>query len=451
MGQPLTGQPNAFPRDLAEAVHSELIRRKSSECPQIEVLTELFEAMYFASLKREEAEAIAFHIVFLNPAKPDPKPPKNPPHDRWSCVSLTESVLMRSKNFIKMAAGSHLRTSSFAVYPNSEGHPAVWGLVDQGNRYHDYVNLDSESGPERPGLFQASVTGVGHLVAYIDYDKIAELRINVLVRRAVDVLADGAVSWALEPGVRAHHAAVAPRLAELFGAEGPHDTSEAPWSWLSSIRRLLLRVQNLHHGGAFLITNDSSVKGLSIKYGMKYDRIRSALERLEIAEAENLVASTEIGEEYMDKDADELPVRLHLDEAISGYDVEDIRRELNGTIWFVSLLTRVDGLVLLNQRLEVIGFGVEITTRQEPSEVFIADDIYGTESRLRRVDYQLYGTRHRSMMRYCSDVPGSIGFVVSQDGDVRVMTKVNGRLIVWENIQLQLPAFVRPAKKKRRT
>ena len=32
-----------------------------------------------------------------------------------------------------------------------------------------------------------------------------------------------------------------------------------------------------------------------------------------------------------------------------------------------------------------------------------------------------------------------MGFVISQDGDVRVMTKVDERLIIWENIQLQLP------------
>jgi hypothetical protein len=353
---------------------------------------------------------------------------------------------------MKMAGASDPRTSSFAVYPDSEGRLIVWGLIDQGNRYHDYVNFESETGPERPGLFQASITGIGHLVAYIGYEKIAELKLNSLVRRALDVFEKGAVREALGPGIRSHLAAVQPRLTEFFGDETWEWDDESPptRNWLSSVRRLLLRVQNIRHGGAFLITPDQSLRGLSVKHKMKYDRLRSALERLAIADAQEFMASSEIHDEYMEKDADDMPVVLHVDESIAGFDVKEIRDEMDGAIWFISLLTRVDGLVLLSQTLEVIGFGVEITAPEEPSVVFIADDVHATESRLRQVDYQLYGTRHRSMMRYCASFPGSVGFVVSQDGDVRVMTKVDGRLVVWENIRLQLPTFVRRKKKRRR-
>jgi hypothetical protein len=92
--------------------------------------------------------------------------------------------------------------------------------------------------------------------------------------------------------------------------------------------------------------------------------------------------------------------------------------------------------------VEVQGFGVEITVAEEPSEVYFAIDAFGLEATLKKIDYQQYGTRHRSMMRYCAKFPASVGFVISQDGDVRVMTDINGRLLVWENLQLQLPKFV---------
>ena len=97
------------------------------------------------------------------------------------------------------------------------------------------------------------------------------------------------------------------------------------------------------------------------------------------------------------------------------YDLDEIRNELLGVVWFISLLTRVDGLVLLTPTLEVQGFGVEITEGEEPTEIYAAGDARGTESLLRRIDYQQYGTRHRSMMRYCAKYPGSVGFVISQD------------------------------------
>ena len=73
-------------------------------------------------------------------------------------------------------------------------------------------------------------------------------------------------------------------------------------------------------------------------------------------------------------------------------------REMDGTIWFISLLTRVDGLVLLDRHLAVRGFGVEITYSEEPSNLFLAGNRSGTKAKLKNLDYNHYGTRHRTMM-----------------------------------------------------
>jgi len=437
------------PKDLAEAVHSELLRRTTSS-PELVVLIELFESMYFASLKTEESKPVAFHVVYLNPENPDPKPPKVTVHNRWSCVRLAKPVPLRGANFLKIAVASDPRTSSFAVHQDSEGRLVLWGLIDQGNSYHDYVNFDSDSGPERPGLFQASITGIAHLVAYINYEKVAELKQNSLLRSAIDILQSGPVREALEPGIRSHLEAVQQELPEFFGGKPWDWQRPVVEDWLSAIRRLLLRIQNIRHGGAFLLTSDQSLQGLSVKHKIVYDRLRSSLERHAVAKAEQFLASDEIQQEFLEENAEEMPVGLHLDEIVAGYDLEEIRSELDGTIWFISLLTRVDGLVLLNHKLEVQGFGVEITVPNKPSEIFIAGDTGATEARLKKVNYQLYGTRHRSMMRYCANVPGSVGFIISQDGDVRVVTKVGDRLVMWDNIRLQLPKFVRRRKKRRR-
>jgi hypothetical protein len=221
-------------------------------------------------------------------------------------------------------------------------------------------------------------------------------------------------------------------------------------TWLNALRRLLLRVQNMRHGGAFLMTPNQTDQGLLVKHKLAYNRLRTALQRHSVATAEQLQASQITGDEYLETNADDMPVGLHLDEVLAGYDLEEIRNEVSGVIWFISLLTRVDGLVLLNRDLEVQGFGVEITEAREPPEIYAAGDASASGYLLKKVDYQHYGTRHRSMMRYCAKFPGSVGFVISQDGDVRVMTNVDGRLIVWENIQLQLPKFVRRRKLRRR-
>jgi hypothetical protein len=406
--------------------------------------------MYFASLKTEESKPVLFHVAYVDPQKPGPKPPKTTVHDRWRCVRLSPPIALNSTNLLKIAPASDPRTSSFAVHHDPDGRLTVWGLIDQGNSYHDYVNFDSESGPERPGLFQASITGIGHLVAYIGYEKIAELKINKLVRTAIDVFQSGKIRDVLETAIQSLLQSLQVGWPDEFPPDSADWKQYVTETWLSALRRILLRVQGIRHGGAFLMTPDQTDQGLLVKHKIAYDRLRTALQRHSVATAQRMIASEIIGDEYMEKDVEDMPIALHVDEWIAGYDLEEIRTELGGVIWFISLLTRVDGLVLLNQNLEVQGFGVEITVREEPREIYAAGDAWASDSLLKRVDYQLYGTRHRSMMRYCDKFPGSVGLVISQDGDVRVMTKVDGRLVVWENIQLQLPKFVSRKKPIRR-
>jgi hypothetical protein len=427
---------NQFPKDFADAVCSELHRRALFG-PQREIIVDLFESMYFASLKTEESQPVVFHIVYLDPDNPDPDPPKRMVKDRWRSVKLAEPIPATIPNLIKIAKASDPRTSSLAVYPNRHGRLSIWGLIDQGNRYHDFVNYEDESGPERPGVFQASIAGIGHLVAYTGLWKIAELKTNTILRHALNVLEGGPVRETLGMGIQSYIEGVRREIPEYMYRDRPHWDLSLSSYWVASLCRLLLRIQNYRHGGAILMTPDNSFAGLNIKYQIDYSRLRAALHTHALVKIRETFASDKIFENYLDQDADEIPLDLYLDETVSGNELSENRSELDGTIWFISLLTRVDGLVLMSPTLEVKGFGVEIMYSDEPSEVFAARNRNGTVTGLRRVDYNHYGTRHRSMMRYCAQVPNTLGFVISQDGDVRVITQVSGKLVMWENIKLQ--------------
>ena len=143
------------------------------------------------------------------------------------------------------------------------------------------------------------------------------------------------------------------------------------------------------------------------------------------------------------------PADLHFHQSCALRDIDDaVKGELGG-VAFVSALSRIDGLVLLSEGLTVRGFGVEITCREEPPTVYVAGDEKASTAKRRPLDYSHYGTRHRSMTRYCHAHDGALGFVISQDGDVRAMTRVDGTLIVWENIKLQEVEVVRNKEKRR--
>jgi len=435
-------------KDIAKSVGLELKKRGVAHF-SLEAITNLFEEMYFASLRTEESEPISFHVVYLNPDDPDPNPPRRITNDRWKSVRFGEPIAATISNLIKVAKASDPRTSSLAIYEDGQRNLIIWGLVDQGNTYSDFVNYESDSGAVRPGLFQASIVGIGHLVAFIEMQKIAELKINCLITSAPDVLWGGPIHDALAPGVKSYVTAVRRTVSgSVYQARDHWDVSLEAW-WIESLCRLLLRLQKYRHGGAILILPGKSARGLNIKYGLHYNRLPSALERRAVLSIQETHARDQIWEDYLDEDADDIPASLYLDESVAQGNLEDNRREIDGTIWFISLLTRVDGLVLLNRSLAVRGFGVEITYSEEPPDLFLAGNRNGTKAKRRKLDYNHYGTRHRSMMRYCSKIPGSVGFVVSQDGDVRAITKVGDSLIMWENIKLQVPDFIR--KRKLRT
>lgn len=163
---------------------------------------------------------------------------------------------------------------------------------------------------------------------------------------------------------------------------------------------------------------------------------------------ESAYASFQIGA-YLDDDED-IPIDLYLDENLGESDLNHIRSEIDGTLWFISLLSRVDGLIFMNKHLTVRGFGVEIITAKAPERVYTCSRQIPSESSLTQVDYNHFGTRHRSMMRYCWNYSGAVGFVISQDGDVRAITRYDNNLIIWDNIKLQAYTFVRRKLIRRR-
>ena len=65
-----------------------------------------------------------------------------------------------------------------------------------------------------------------------------------------------------------------------------------------------------------------------------------------------------------------------------------------------------------------------------------------TPAMLRETDLSEFGTRHWALMRYCHHYPGSLGFSVSQDGNIQAMTRIGDRLVLWENIDVQLTVQV---------
>jgi hypothetical protein len=171
-----------------------------------------------------------------------------------------------------------------------------------------------------------------------------------------------------------------------------------------------------------------------------------ALYRAGLLKVRGTALSDKIHQEYTDigTEASVMPVGLYMGETVARRALEETEDEVTGCIRFLSSLSRVDGLIWLKHDLSLNGFGTVITTEDDPDQAHRAKTVAGTNTV--PINITNFGTRHRSMMRQCARDSQSIGFVISQDGEVRAITSVDGKTVMWENIRLQRVTNARPVK-----
>lgn len=422
----------SFPADLASHVHEQLIHRKE-RAPSPKILTKLFETLYFASLKREETQPISCRVAFMNQDRPDPHPPLRILPDRWRFFPLTDALPLSVRNLVKLSKAVDPWGSTLAVDTNSEGKLRIWGLIDQSVHYSTFVFKENSDAPEMPGMFQAVIQGTGEVSVYKSYLLLGSLKQDTLVKKQQPVFQYGPVHSKLMKSVREFQQRVQKRVGNKLYRKREHWDDRLEKSWISALCRILIGIQKYQHGGAVLISDQG--EGLNPKYSLRYDRLADALFRSSVLSIKHTSFTNTIHEKYLDNEADDIPANLYLSESVESTALNDTNDELTGCVRFMASLSRVDGLIWLDYQLHLNAFGVEITVHDEPRKAVTAQNSIGTDAK--KLNLNHYGTRHRSMLRYCAANPKSVGFVVSQDGDVRAITHADNRVVLWDNVRIQ--------------
>lgn len=424
-----------YPRDLAGEVRRRL-EEEGAASPALEVLAALFETLFYSSLRTEENLPVTCTIAWMEPGRSETVPGQRTP-DRWSVTRFGAKRRLSVPNLVKLSRAADPASSSLAVHLDDDGL-FIWGMVDQAVHFQNNdLGFEGDAPPERPGLFQATIAPAT-ITVYRRSRLLASLIHGQLSYRFHDVLHRGLIAGILEQYVQRF----ATRVRTAAGKE-LYDEGERTWEgavrrlWVNTLSRVLLGVQSYGHGGAVLLVERHSPAGMAVKYDLPYGRLLAALTRLAAVRITQAHSRDQMWQGYlMKEDREDLPMDIHLEEGLSHTAQSRCLNEITGCVRFVASLSQVDGAVTLDQELTVGGFGVEITVRDEPPSVFLAGNAEGSANLLREVDYDHFGTRHRSMMRYCWRFPGSIGFVVSQDGTVRALTRRDDQLLLWETIHL---------------
>jgi hypothetical protein len=433
----------ALPHDLAQRVHQELVRLKVPKRPSRKLLAEVFDAVFFASLKRDESQPVLFEVVWIDPNNPDPRPPQRIRPPRWKFYPLGDEIPLTVESLVKIARATDGRTSSLGVFGVTSGDIRIVGLVDEGTGHSRQRDLDLSFGP--PGLIRISAIDVGRLTVHRGLHTIAELNGNQLLGPTLRVFDSGLVQARLMEGFGSLIDSIVNEMAASdIPAPFSDEDEDLLWryslgdDWVDDIRRLLIRVRGFRHGGAILFTRTIDSASLNIKYHLDYRRMRESFVHRAVCQTHrNLMYERSWGALSFD-DADLGPqptIGDFMTATVAENDLDDCKKEVDGLLWFLALLTRVDGLLLFDPELNVHGFGVEIREDRPPSRVLRALDEDAVE--VEEMDYQRWGTRHRSMMRYCARNDDALGFVVSQDGDLRAFTGRGGEVLIWDRVAVQ--------------
>jgi hypothetical protein len=301
-----------------------------------------------------------------------------------------------------------------------------------------FIAHESESGPQIPGLFNAVVTDIGELAVWRLYGLIARLKQSSLVTRYHDVLQSGPVAKRLNKCIDQYLNATKKQAASMKVSYKSEEWNQFLGDyWRRTLCRLLIAIRSYKNGGALLISKTPASLDLKQKYVLPYARLKETLVEYAISQIGYHESQEKIIEQYLPTQAD-VPFQLQSDSSWYLDEKNDSRAAIAGAIALIASLGRVDGLVLMDEDLDVHAFGVEIIAEKDITKVYIAGGALATSKQLQKRDPQLFGTRHRSMMRYCAAHQGSLGFVISQDGDVRAIMNIDGKVVLWENIQLYL-------------
>jgi hypothetical protein len=412
------------------------------QVPSHSRLTILFERIFFASLKRDEARSVRCSIAVLDPRRAESNAPSLVRFDHWQAVRLSSPIPMSVENLARLSQAITPTSGALAVW-FTDDQWLIWGSIDQEYLVRDFREYAGNRFYRRAGRFQVEIDDVGCLSVYHDSVLLAQQRRDRVIRRFQDVVHNGIVAELLEPYLDVHESAVTAVLKN----EPPSGDDEEPIGvpinfiehlldraradWTAALCRVLLEIRSQGHGGALLLLPRMRSAGLKVGYQIDYRKLAEALS--ERGAARVLETCYEVYSTHSKKA--NVPKELADSLNQARRRAKDAKSAETGAVRFIGSLSGVDGLVVLVGGLVVAGFGVEITTRRDPARVHRVLDEEGAETE--PLDPQTFGTRHRSMMRYCFANPNSIGFVVSQDGEVRALTRVKDTMLFWPNVTLE--------------
>jgi hypothetical protein len=398
--------------------------------PRAAALEQLLSIAYQASLLREEDRPVRFRLFVGDPARLelDEGPPEG-----LHTLRFTRPRPYDEQEIRRLAAAAKYHRALIGVEPTGETGFQIWGILQSGPRW--LPSARSGRALPSPGpndVVVVRVSGPGLVSIGLGDVTLGELRAGQLQQLALDTFDAAWLSTrfsALRSELREEHMRDVGRTAGV--ALEPNVIRKISQQMF---KRVIAILREAHHGGTLLIVPEAHAAtllgdggALRLKYAFADGEprrrhrtlIRRILRELALAATDTDPHSTSAGWSIYQESA--RPSIAALDEA--SLEVSQL----------LAALGDVDGAVVLTDRLELLGFGAEITgPLPEIDTVRRALDLEASVWEIVAIDS--VGTRHRSAYRLCAHERDALAIVVSQDGAVQFVAWHGGLTTYWDHL-----------------
>ena len=394
-----------------------------ADVPTEEQLREACNVLYSSSLLKEEGRAVRARVIL---APPDAFSATEGPPDGTHAVRFTTSHPFTTNEIKRLSPAASFFHSVVAVWPDRDRGFRIWGVLNTGPRWMNLVAGGRKPlGREIPYPV-IHVRDPGWLLFYQGYQLLAEWRGREIHGPRLDVFHSKLLSDRFAP----HRRGLVEEILDccLPPTLGLDEYSElARLISLQFIRRVINLVRTSGHGGSVVFLPegeaglDAATRWIDCKYtaeaddaGLRYRHLMQSIIR-RVGELTPQGSTAEHAWEIFRSSADE--------------ELDQLEEAFFELARFLSDLMQVDGVLVLDRKVRVIGFGGEIRVDRNVFQVSQSHDLEAIH--LTDWNVQADGTRHRSVYRLCSVEPEVIGFVISQDSNVRLIVNVNDNVVFW--------------------
>ncbi|HVZ34030.1 MAG TPA: hypothetical protein VG963_16500 [Polyangiaceae bacterium] len=410
----------AYPPDLARYV-ADHWPAEGAPLPPPDLFGEALSVAYQASLTAEEGRPTNFRLLLTDPEQ---LPESGAPNDGVLRLAFEHDRPFSANELRRLSPAAPFEVALIGAHVSS-GKLRIWGIAHSGAAwlrptwggrgpvpnwsYDPIVHVTA------PG--QIAVRCAGNLIGALERGTLVDAMLDVFDSKWLPALFERELLAVQDEHATLQAGLVSPTAVErsLVGIVGEH-----------MLRRAIRVIRDSRHGGMILVAEapngarDKNLAGLRLKYQFGSDepprRYRSILFQI----LDRLAArSTKASVGWSDFALDDSP------------ELEKLERSVFELSRVISSLSAIDGAVVLDKRLLLVGFGAEVSADlPAPEQVFRAIDLEG--ERLLPEPIENVGTRHRAAYRFVQHHSRGLAIVISADGGISFVANRQGKVVFWE-------------------